>query len=245
MDEKGSEPAATAPTASVPVAPSPAAAAAQDNNTAPQARAPGAVLTKEQADKLVRRNISNLVKKVAEGRTLTQSELALVQAAAEGSDPTTAKAWASDQVELAEALGVTRKTIQRWREDGAPSPESDGRWSVTAWKAWMQANGKHGKEDNTPSRQQLEAKRLLLMNDKLETEIGILKGEYTRNSDILLQIRAMIVEARKVGEQMPASLAPQLAGLTVPEIEKRLRAWWDDYCMTMHTGAPACARGAK
>lgn len=200
-------------------------------------------LTAEQASKLLRKDLSNLVKKVASGKTLSASERAIVQSAAEGSDTSKAKAWATDQVELADALGVDRKTVQRWKKEGAPAAESDGRWSVTAWKEWMKAQGKvAGKVDNTPTKTQLEAKRLLLQNEKLETEIGILRGEYTKNSEIELHIRSMVTEARKLGEQMPSSLAPQLAGCTTPEIEKRLRAWWDEYCTTLHTGSPGARR---
>jgi hypothetical protein len=202
----------------------------------------GSILTQEQASKLLRRDVANLVKKVTNGKPLTSTERALVQSSASGSDLTMAKAWAVDQVELGEILGITRKTVQRWRKEGAPDAESNGRWSLAGWRAWMAQHGKKGgdeKESAIQSRSQLEAKRLLLMNDKLEIEIGILKSEFTRNSEIEHQIKSMVVECRKAGEQMPASLAPQLAGGTVPEIEKRLRAWWDDYCLALHTGTYA------
>ena len=203
------------------------------------------ILTQDEAHGLLRRDVSNLIRKVQSGKTLSAGERALVQAAAAGGDPAAAKAWAGDQVELADALGVTRKTVQRWRKEaGAPAAESDGRWNVTAWRAWMKTTGKKGgePEDAGPSKSQLEARRLLLMNEKLETEVGILKREYTLNSDTEQRIRSMVVEARKTGEQMPAALAPQLAGLTVPEIERRLRAWWDEFCLALHTGRGAAVR---
>jgi hypothetical protein len=209
----------------------------------------GALLSKDQARKLLRRDVSNLVKKVASGKLLSATERALVQSAADGSDLAAVKTWASDQVGLAEAPGGTRKAISRWRKEGAPDPKADGRWSVTEWKAWMATNGKSptttAEEDKQPPRQQLEAKRLLLMNEKLEIEIGVLRGEFTKNGDIERHIRDLVTEARKVGESMPASLAPQVAGLPVPELEKRLRAWWDEYGLALHIGIPIAVRGSE
>jgi phage terminase Nu1 subunit (DNA packaging protein) len=206
--------------------------------------APLANATSEVATKYLNIHLKNIGKKLAKGESISVGETKFIQAMADGATASKAKEWAKDQVELGEILSVTRKTIKRWRADGAPCPESDGRLNVVAWRAWMKANAKVGgkNEDIGPSRQQLEAKRLLLMSEKLETEIGILKGEYVRVSDVRDDIRSMAVEVRKIGEAMPASLAPQLAGLGVSEIEKRLRSWWDEYCITLHTGAPPISK---
>lgn len=217
---------------------------------APQAPSSGSEqtpgLTPELAQKLVKRNYANLVKKVASGKTLSNSELAIITAVADGKPTETARAWAKDQVELATLLGVERKTIQRWRKEGAPKAESDGRLNVEAWRAWMKANGKKGSEDDkTPSKVQLEAKRLLLMNEKLEHEISILKGDYTRNSDVEADVRAMVLEAKKILLAMPAALAPQVVGLSVPEAEKRIRAAIDDSLEQLHTGKVRTPSAAK
>jgi hypothetical protein len=53
--------------------------------------------------------------------------------------------WARNQVELALILGVTRKTVQRWRILGAPIPRSDGFWNVAQWKEWIEAHGRTSK----------------------------------------------------------------------------------------------------
>jgi hypothetical protein len=55
-------------------------------------------------------------------------------------------------------------------------------------------------------------------------------------SEVDETITLLVREARKVGEAMPASLAPQVVGLSVAEAEKRLRAWWDEFCQAMHGG---------
>jgi hypothetical protein len=194
------------------------------------------LLTRSQADKILRDEIKNLRRRVEMGKTLTTSERALIQAHADGTTPD-ARVWVKDQVELGEVLGVTRKSIQRWRKEGAPPPESDGRWNVPLWREWMKTHGKKGTEDDGPSKSQLEARRLLLMNEKLEAEIGIMRGEYVRKAEVERFIVEIIVECRKVLEQGPVTLAPQVVGLTVPEAEKRMRAWIDEACMALHTGA--------
>lgn len=209
---------------------------------APPVVGSGGELTPELAQKLVKRNYANLVKKVASGRPLSSSELAIINAVADGnggsSKPSLVIAWASDQVTLAEALRVTRKSVQRWRKEGAPAPESDGRWNVEAWRAWMKAKGKQGgeEEDKGPSKAQLEARRLLLMNEKLSHEIGIIKRDYMLCSEVESRIRSMVLEAKKILLAMPASLAPQVVGQTVPEAEKRIRSAVDEALEKMHTG---------
>jgi hypothetical protein len=201
-------------------------------------------LSPEQARKLIREDMRNLMKKVDSGKPLTVSELARMQARADGAPAESGKTWAKDQVELAAILGVTRQTINRWRKKGAPAPESNGRLNVPAWKEWSIANGGGTAEERTGlSRQQEEARRVLLMNQRLEVQIGIMRGDYIKVADAMGHIRTMVAEARRVGESMPASLAPQVVGLSVSEAEKRLRAWWDEYCLAIHTGTPSAVRG--
>jgi hypothetical protein len=221
------------------------AAKAPENPPAPPpTSAEEAELSPEQARKLIREDMRNLMKKVDSGKPLTVSELARMQARADGAQVASGKVWAKDQTELAQLIGVTRKTIQRWRKKGAPAPESDGRLNVAAWKDWTIANGGGTPEERTGlSRQQEEARRVLLMNERLEVQIGIMRGDYMKVADVMGHIRTMVAEARRVGESMPSSLAPQVVGLSVSEAEKRLRAWWDEYCLAIHTGTPNAQRG--
>lgn len=49
--------------------------------------------------------------------------------------------WAKNQVALGVSLGVTRKTIQRWRTEASfPRPRSNGNWSIPEVRAWMESN---------------------------------------------------------------------------------------------------------
>ncbi len=206
-----------------------------------QSSAPEASLTPDQANKLLKRDIANLVKKVASGRTLSATERAHVTAKAEGDAQAEGGGrWARNTVDLAKALGVHRTTIHGWRrEKGAPSAATNGRHDIEAWRQWMRLNGKKAGTQADPDRAELQRRHLALQCDRLAVQIAELKREYTPNSQVAAELRSMIGGAHAHGVTMPAALAPQLAGLTVPEIEKRLRAWWDGFCTAIHTGAVA------
>jgi hypothetical protein len=194
-------------------------------------------ITSDVAATLLASDVANIRQKVEGGKTLSTSERAVLQTVSEGGSLANAKAWANDQVELADILGIDRKSVQRWRKLGAPDAESNGRWNVAAWKAWMKANGKHGVDgDDTPEKQQLEAKWLLLRNEKLEVEIGVLRGDYVKVVEVEAFIRSMVTEARKVFEQGRLTLPPALVGLSAVEIQNRITAWIDDGCLKLHTG---------
>lgn len=69
-------------------------------------------LTASQADRILRANYGNLVKKVGAGRTLSAGEVNLLQAIQDGGRPE-ARTFAKTQAELSDLLGVSRRTIQR------------------------------------------------------------------------------------------------------------------------------------
>ena len=78
--------------------------------------------------KILSKDLENIVKKVASGKTLTSAERALVEKAYGASGDVK---FAKTIVELSEILGVNRKTIDRWRKlKGSPKPCSDGRHNV-------------------------------------------------------------------------------------------------------------------
>jgi len=154
--------------------------------------------------------------------------------------------FAQNQTELAAALGVSRMTILIWSKQGAPRHNPNGQYEIAAWQKWVRDNGKNEKATSARSgkgggiaqiKLQATARKLQLQNEKLEAEIGILKRDYLKRDEVETEIAQLIVGARTVGEQMPAALAPQLAGLDIPQIEIRLRQWWDEYCEKLHRGA--------
>lgn len=87
-------------------------------------------LSPEQLGKLKSANLSNLVKKLRAGKTLTAAEMKLIDEAESQSSGRKLVTVG----ELADILGVNRKTIGQWRRDkrpGVPSKVS-GKEDATA-----------------------------------------------------------------------------------------------------------------
>ena len=133
----------------------------------------------ELASVLLKGDLSNLAKKVKAGKPLNVSERNLLQSAAIGDNPAQTE-YVNSIVELAEVLGVTRKTVQRWRGlPDCPKPRPDGRWHVPEWRTFkMQHQGDYDEGDGEEINQaQAKARQILLQNERLEMKILVEKKE--------------------------------------------------------------------
>lgn len=181
-------------------------------------------LSPAQAKTLLDANVVNLAKKVANGETLSPRELALVESAA--GVGATDKTYAKNQSELAEILGVNRKTIQRWLKiDGNPGCKADGRCDISAWRSFARGRGH---EDCELDQGQLRAENLVLINERLRLEIATLKKENIPTTLVEQWGGEVGAAIRKVVTQLHLS-APSLHGLaTVADIEARLKEQEDE-----------------
>lgn len=68
------------------------------------------------ANRILDKDLENIVKKVAQGKILTSVERARIENAYKKEEPAKVPAYALNYVELAEILGITRQTINRWRK---------------------------------------------------------------------------------------------------------------------------------
>ena len=189
------------------------------------------MLTREQADKLLRANVGNLVEKLKAKKTLTKAELAQIQAAAEGEPLEDAKAFVDTKVELAKVLSLSRRQIDNYiklRRNGPPKARSDGRWPVMEWRRWMKETGRGGGlggddlEDELP---RLNAKRLLLINERLELDNAERRGD-------LLDRAEMIKETADVATELRGKLygeGPLTVGLIMKaaDIDEAVRTYND------------------
>ena len=97
----------------------------------------------QAAKKVLDKEFENLIRKVASGKTLTAAERARIESRAAGSQDSTA--YAKNLVELAQLLGVTRRTLTTWRKQpGAPQPEPNGQHDVAAWREFVRSRGLKG-----------------------------------------------------------------------------------------------------
>lgn len=141
---------------------------------------PAVKLTSDQAATLLRANLANLAKKVKDGKTLSAAELNLLNTALAGETPN-AKEYADNQVELADILGVTRKSIQRWlKKEGNPGALPNGQYRVSAWRAFQaqQPRQNAARDEDEPLVQtQQRALQIALQNERLKMKILAEKRE--------------------------------------------------------------------
>jgi len=185
-------------------------------------------ITAQHARRILEANLVNLAKKAQEGRPLSSQEIGLLQVMAEdgGDAPEIQPIWASNQVELAKVFDVDRKTVQRWlKRKGNPGTQSDGRFNVVAWKAWINETGlrasKRVPDDDIDATRE-RARQVLLQNRKLEFHLAVLKKEYIPTVEVKQWGGELGAAIRKVILSYHL-LAKSLEGLSAPEIEARLK----------------------
>ena len=194
-------------------------------------------LNAAQAKELLEANAALLVKKVVEEKKpLSPPEIALISAVAAD----TGVVWAHNQLELAKLLEVDRRTILRWMKiKGNPGHRSDGRFSVVEWRAWRTArSNESGGLDalDTPdlNQTQLKAENLVLQNERLRFQIGVLKRDYWPAEQVEMWGANLGTQIRKVITQLHLAAA-DLVGCTVVECEEILKRKEDEMLDQLHT----------
>ena len=197
---------------------------------------PGTI-SQEAADKILSADFANIVQKVKSGKPLSSAERARVQAQAAGSTETLAVA--NTIVELAAALGVTRRTINNWRKiPGAPEPASNGSHNVSAWRDFVRANSLKGGDDSVGARTDaLKARKLLAEVEERELRVAVKKGEYlptdeVRRSWLSLVGKAIALMRAKFENELP----PIISGLDAQGIREEASRAIDEICQILHTG---------
>ena len=169
-------------------------------------------LNPADAAKILNANLSNIIEKVRGKKTLNASERAQIQAVADGEEHGGAQAWAANIVELAEAIGCSRQAVHRWKKlkrNAPPETKSDGRLDVVAWKAWLRETGRAGGlagDDMADELPRLNAKRLLLINERLELDNGERRGELISRAEV-------IRECAEIATTLRGNLYGQAAGI--------------------------------
>lgn len=187
---------------------------------------PNALIEPSVAKKLLKADLANIEKKVKNNKPLTKAERTLLQSTIEAGQAT-AEEFAKNQSVLADLLEVDRKTVQRWLKANpelkkSPYKKPNGRYHVPSWRKWK-ADKSGSPEDEGPTANQLKARHASLQAEKLEIQIGVLRKEYVRASDVEKWAGEMVIAAKKILLAMPSVLAPQLVGLTVVDAEQRLK----------------------
>jgi len=176
----------------------------------------------QAARKVLDKEFENLIRKVASGKTLTAAERARIEARAAGSQDSTAHA--KNLVELAQLLGVTRRTLTTWRKQpGAPQPEPNGQHDVAAWRAFVRSRGLTGGGEPVHNQEALKARKLLAEIEERELRLAIRQGTVVSIESVREQWITKVGRARSLLEsRFLNELPPILSGLDAHGIREKL-----------------------
>lgn len=191
-------------------------------------------LSPDVAGKILDADFQNIVKKVAAGKPLTVAERARIEARAAGSTESTA--YAKTKVELADLLGVTRRTLTTWQKmDGAPKPLSNGMWSVAEWREFVRLRGLKGSSKPSVNEDALKARKLLAEVEERELRIAIKKGEFVPLDKVREEWIGLVAQATSVlRAKFENELPPVLSGLDATGIQRECRKAIDEVLRCLH-----------
>lgn len=199
-------------------------------------------LSPEQADTVLEVNRANAIKqavsKVKARKPLSRAEIDLLQSIAysPGQKGDLTITVAKTVVELAAALGCSRRSISNWRKlEGAPEPNANGTHDVIAWRRFMHEKRLDGSEPG--DEEGLKIRKLLAEIHEREFRLAIRKGEYIRK-ELVREAwlgrcgRVVNLLRSKFEKEMP----PLLAGKDAPSIQEALAQAIDEVLKDLHDG---------
>lgn len=193
-------------------------------------------LSSDAADRILAADFKNIVKKVKDGKTLTQAELARVQSKASQARDASITV-AKNLTELASVLGVARQTLNRWRKlEGAPESKPNGSHSVIEWRQFMHAHDLEGNSGSTDM-DALKARKLLADIEDRELRTAVRKGEYVQFEQVRLDWTTCVGKARALLEaRFLNELPPVLVGKDAIAIREELEKVLLEVYETLHNG---------
>ncbi|MGA3170351.1 MAG: hypothetical protein ABSE62_05000 [Chthoniobacteraceae bacterium] len=225
-------------------------------------------LSPEDIEKLRTKELANCIRKLNAGKTLTRDERRMLDAAhssstaAAGAGLQTSVNYASTWDELGQLLGVSRRSILKWRErqdlaGALPRPRADGRHDVAAWKVAMVTHGLAGSDESASldyagSREgedgagvdpgapknlrDWKVQREMRIVRKLDIDIDHLEGRMLVAADLEVPLGATFAAIQTKLSQFPARAARFLVGIREESVaEEKLRDEMDAVIADLHS----------
>lgn len=201
------------------------------------AKKPKNVISLEFAEKILDADFQNIVQKVSDGKPLTVAERTRVEAQAAGS--TDGTVYAKNKVELAERLGVTRRTIEGWQKlEGCPKAKANSTYVVAEWREFVRRKGL--KDSGPPEMREdaaLKARKLLAEVEGKELELAVKKGEFISVEVVREEWTRLVGEATDIlRAKFENELPPVLSGMDATGIQAECRGAIDDVLKVLHEG---------
>lgn len=178
------------------------------------------------AEKILTKDLENIVRKVAQGKTLTEAERARIQAEYGGKEKE--PLYVTNLVDLASLLDVSRVTVDRWRKyKGSPQPLSNGKHSIAKWREFVRVNDL--KESDTPEDSELKSRKLLAEVKQAELKLKVMEAQYVSIETIQTVWTQHISQVRQLQEsRFLNELPPMLATLDAVHIRQKLQEVLDE-----------------
>lgn len=182
-------------------------------------------LSREDADKILRTNLANILSKLKAGKTLTTAERALIEAQAAGGATDTA--FAANFEELADFLKISRRGLLKVRkrfESSLPKARPDGRHDVAAWSRFFVAHNINGAaidaepdgpEDSLIETSEAEWRKRELREKvaKLQLQNALTRRELIELAEIQEVLPPFLMKIRTDMNQLVSDLAADLEGI--------------------------------
>ena len=195
---------------------------------------PSRILSKEDAAKIRRALIANIIKKIQRGGTATTREQAMLKEAEnEGVGPE----WVRNYSELADILGSNRISFAQWKRayEDAPRARADGWHNVTAWRDWFKAHPEiRTAGDLSVEVQSLEAEEMRQRVRKVRHLNDVREGQYVRVDVAADRITRTVAEAKALLRQkFENELPPYLAKQEAAQVRVLCKRALDEICVRL------------
>ena len=132
------------------------------------------------ATRILNKDIENIARKAIRGKPLTDTERTRI---IENCGKSETPKYANNTVELAEILGVNRKTISRWRKNAdSPKPTCKGRHDIGKWKLFVRENNL--KEIESPEEKALKLRKLTAEAKQAELKLSTMENRYVSINEV-------------------------------------------------------------
>lgn len=211
-------------------------------------------ISEEALEKVRRKDISNLLKKVNSGKPLTGPQMSrLMQYAEPVERELDAPSIVTNIAALCTALGVSRPTFYKYRKrKDAPKKAANGVYDLNAWRLFLSRHGVlenvgqgDEPEDLAEQKRRKEVEQLQLRCALLRLEYDRRKGTQVPVDEVVEFIRTRGSFTRKRVLSMPTSLAPQLANRSAKYIVDRLKTWSTTFLRDVREFEPKERKGKE
>jgi hypothetical protein len=168
-------------------------------------------------EKIKEMQLRILREKLESGKPLSAQQLRMLEEAEEGNSGSVGVLWAKNQVELADTIGCSRKSIARYLAvEGNPGAAADGRYDVVKWRNWVASRGTL-KAPPKSEKEKLELSILTMTEEAQRLKLNEARGNMVDLDEAMRVLGGICATLVTEIKALRHTLAPRLAGMTVED----------------------------